>query len=124
MVAYRVTDAAKLDFRVILRQTGERFGTRQRAVYKRLIAQGVKIVAAEPERGGSWDRGNIVPGLRAFHLELAAGRRGAAAHLLYYAMERLPDGSSLVVILRLLHENMEPQLHIARTSADRPSEPR
>lgn len=81
MVAARVTDAAKLDFRTVLRETGERFGTRQRQIYRQLIAQAVKMVASDPWRGGSWDRGGVVPGLRAFHLENAAGRRGAAAHI-------------------------------------------
>lgn len=116
MTAYRVTDAAKQDFRAILKETRERFGTRQREIYRRLIAKGVKMIAAEPGRGGSWDRGIIVPGLRAFHLENAAGKCGAAAHTLYYAVERLPDGSPRVVVLRLLHESMEPKLHLARTS--------
>jgi len=116
VAAYRVTNAAKLDLKAILKESGEQFGARQREVYRRLIAKGVKIVAADPERGGSWDRGSVVPGLRAFHLENAAGKRGAAAHTLYYAVERLPDGSPRVVILRLLHERMEPKLHIARTS--------
>lgn len=122
MAAYRVTNAAKQDFKAILKETRERFGARQHEVYKRLIAEGVKMVAAEPGRGGSWDRGGIVPGLRAFHLENAAGKRGAAAHTLFYAVERLPDGSPRIVILRLLHENMEPKLHIARTSVDRPAD--
>lgn len=111
---YRVTDAAKQDFRVILKETGERFGTHQRQIYKGLITTAVKMVATTPGRGDSWDKGNIVPGLRAFHLENAAGRCGAAAHRLYCAVEHLPGGSPRVVILRLLHEGMEPNLHIAR----------
>ncbi len=116
MGAYRVTDAAKQDFRAILKETRERFGTHQRQIYKGLIATAVKMVAADPGRGGSWHRGGIVPGLRAFHLENAAGRRGAAAHTLYFAVEHPPGGSRRVVILRLLHEGMEPNLHIARTN--------
>lgn len=116
MSAYRVTNAAKLDFRAVLKEARDQFGTRQREVYRRLIAKGVTMVAAEAERGGSWDRGGVVPGLRAFHLENAAGKRGAAAHTLYYAVERLPDGSPRVVILRFLHESMDPRLHLARAS--------
>lgn len=114
MGAYRVTDAAKQDFKAILKETGERFGPRQREIYKGLIAVAVKMVAEDPGRGGSWDRGGIVPGLRALHLETAAGRRGAAAHTLYYAVDSL-SGGSRVVILRLLHEGMEPNLRIVRT---------
>ncbi|PWC86526.1 hypothetical protein TSH100_12175 [Azospirillum sp. TSH100] len=115
MGVYRVTDAAKQDFRAILKETGEQFGTHQRQIHKGLIAAAVKMVATDPGRGGSWDRGGIVPGLHAFHLENAAGKRGAAAHTLYYAVEHPPGGSPRVVILRLLHEGMEPNLHVART---------
>ncbi len=121
MTSYRVTETAKRDFRAILKETEAYFGSRQREIYKRLIATGVEMVAAEPGRGGSWDRGGILPGLRAFHLENAAGKRGAAAHTLYYGMERMPDGSPRVVILRLLHEGMEPRLHLARASVQAPS---
>jgi len=116
VTAYLVTDAAKLDFKAILKETREQFGPRQRAIYKRLISEGVKMVAEEPTRGGSWDRGAVVPGLRAFHLEHAAGKSGAASHMLYYAIERQANRSPRVIILRLLHESMEPRLHIARIS--------
>ena len=115
MNTYLVTDAAKQDFKAVLKETKDLFGPRQRAVYKSLISEGVKMVAEEPTRGGSWDRGVVVPGLRAFHLEHVAGRSGAASHMLYYAVEHRSDGSQRVVILRLLHESMEPRLHIART---------
>ncbi|KAA0679736.1 type II toxin-antitoxin system RelE/ParE family toxin [Roseomonas genomospecies 6] len=115
MVAYRVTDAAKMDFRMVLRETGERFGAQQRGAYKELIAKAVEMVAEDPDRGGSWDRGRIVPGLRAFHLEQAAGRRGAAAHTLYYTVERLAGEPQGIVILRLLHERMEPDRRIPQS---------
>jgi toxin ParE1/3/4 len=120
VTAYRITETAKADFAKVLRETREQFGAPQREVYRRLITQGVKMVAADPERGSSWDRGTILPGLRAFHLEHAAGRRGAAAHMLYYAVERGSDGAVRVIILRLLHESMEPRLHIARSPVGPP----
>ncbi|MFS2013702.1 type II toxin-antitoxin system RelE/ParE family toxin [Azospirillum sp. CT11-132] len=113
VAAYRVTDAAKRDFRMVLKETLERFGTHQRETYRRLIAKAVTMVAEDPCRGGSRDRGSVFPSLRAFHLETVAGRRGAAAHMLYYAVERPPGGAARVVILRLLHESMEPVRHFA-----------
>jgi toxin ParE1/3/4 len=90
------------------------------------------MVAKNPGRGGSLDRGIVVPivvpGLRAFHLETAAGRRGAAAHMLYYAVERPSSGASRVITLRLLHESMEPAWHFSRDAgpaeADQPSDRR
>ncbi|WP_247883870.1 type II toxin-antitoxin system RelE/ParE family toxin [Azospirillum sp. B21] len=116
VLAYRVTDAAKQDFKMVLRETLERFGTHQRETYKRLIAKAVTMIAEDPGRGGSRDRGGVVPGLRAFHLETAAGRRGAAAHMLYYAVERPAGGAARVIVLRLLHENMEPARHFVPES--------
>jgi toxin ParE1/3/4 len=110
--AYRVTHAARRDFKAVLKETREQFGPQQQEVCRHLIAEAVRLVAAEPGRAGSWNRGVVVPGLRAFHLEHAARRRGAAAHILYYAVECLPDGASRVVILRLLHERMEPKRHL------------
>lgn len=112
MVAYRVTDAAKRDFAMVLRETTERYGAQQRDVYKGLIAKAVEMIAEDLARGGSWDRGRIVPGLRAFHLDHAAGRRGAAAHTLYYAVDKRPAEPPVVVVLRLLHERMEPDRRI------------
>lgn len=55
--AYRVTDAAKWDFRMVLKEPLERFGTHQREAYKRLIVEAVTMVAEEPGRGGSRDGG-------------------------------------------------------------------
>lgn len=60
-----------------------------------------------------------MPGLRAFHPENAGGRSGAAGHMFYYAIERLAEGDQRVVILRRLHEGMEPRLQIARASMPR-----
>lgn len=118
MTAYRVTQAAKQDFKAILRETGLTFGPRQRDIYRDLIARAVEMLAADPLRGGSWDRGFFVPGLRAFHLDYAAGRRGASAHALYYALDPSPHGPPCVIILRLLHESMEPRLHLARSDEE------
>ncbi len=123
MNRYRVTEAAKRDFRTVLHETAEQFGPHQREIIKGLIAKGVEMIAADPERGGSWDRAAILPGLRAFHLEHAAGRRGAAAHMLYYMIAPAPDGAPCVIILRLLHESMEPGRHVARAEAAETARP-
>jgi toxin ParE1/3/4 len=69
------------------------------------------MVAREPERPGSRARGELGAGVRSFHIELAARRRGAASHLLYYARELVPDAGGMV-ILRLLHEAMEPRRYL------------
>jgi toxin ParE1/3/4 len=69
------------------------------------------MVAAHPERPGSRVRDELGKGVRSFHVELAARRRAAASHLIYYIRGTLDDGRQGVVILRILHEAMEPSLH-------------
>jgi toxin ParE1/3/4 len=90
------------------------FGPRQVQVYGRLIERGIAMAAENPGRLGSLDRSEISPGVRLLHLELAAGRRGAAAHCLYYMRGRLSDGSTGAIVLRVLHERMEPRHRIVR----------
>ena len=74
------------------------------------------MVAADPMRRGSRPRDHVAAGVRSFHIELAARRRGAAAHLLYYVQGQLDDGHEGVIILRVLHERMDPARHIAEDS--------
>lgn len=115
---HSLTAAAERDIRNILRETIKAFGVRQLSVYAGIIDRGIELVTENPERGGSLDRSRIAADVRLFHLELAAGRRGAAAHCLYYIKSLLPDGSSGVIILRVLHESMEPRHKIIRALGD------
>ncbi len=107
--------AAERDIRDILRETLKTFGTVQLSTYQRVIRTGIEMIAALPERPGSLSRPELGAGIRLFHLELAAGRRGAAAHCLYYTMGKLPDGSAGLLILRVLHEHMEPRHKVIRS---------
>jgi toxin ParE1/3/4 len=72
------------------------------------------MVAENPERPGSRQRDELASGVRSFHVELAARRRGAASHVLYYIREHLDDGREGVVIARVLHDRMEPLRHLTR----------
>lgn len=112
---YELTEPAERDIRGILRDTIKMFGPRQVQVYGQLIERGIAMVAENPDRPSSLDRSEIAPGVRLLHLEIAAGRRGAAAHCLYFMKGRLSDRSSGTIILRVLHEHMEPRHRIVRT---------
>ena len=72
------------------------------------------MVAEKPERPGSRQRDDLAGGVRSFHVELAARRRGAASHVLYYLRGPLDDGREGVVIARMLHDRMEPLRHMTR----------
>jgi toxin ParE1/3/4 len=112
---YRLTEVADEDIENILRQSARQFGPLQRDKYASLIEKALDMVAVDPERPGSRDRSDLAHGLRSFRLELAAGRRGAASHALYY----LRDEQEGLIIVRVLHDAMEPALHIDE-DLDRP----
>lgn len=120
MTAYRLSRAAEADIEEVLRDTKRKFGKRQKNIYRDIINRALDMIGLEPDRVGSWDRSHVAPGVRAFHLELAAGRLGAASHCAYYEEAILPDGRRGVNVFRVLHESMEPTLHIVRTSGYRP----
>lgn len=72
------------------------------------------MLAEDPFRASSQARDELRAGVRALHLQLAAGRQKGAAHVLYfYVRER--NGVAEVVVLRVLAEQMEPKNRIARS---------
>jgi len=72
------------------------------------------MVADDPERVGSRQRDDIAPGVRSLHVELAARRRHAASHILYYLRGRVDDGTDGVIIARVLYDGMDPLRHLGR----------
>jgi toxin ParE1/3/4 len=112
---YELTEPAERDIKGIIRDTMKMFGPRQVQAYARTIERGIEMVAEQPDRPGSLERIEIAPGVRLLHLEIAAGRRGGAAHCLYYKKGRLSDGSIGTIILRVLHEHMEPRHRVVRS---------
>ncbi|MBP2233064.1 toxin ParE1/3/4 [Azospirillum agricola] len=112
MTPYRLTRLAERDVTDILRESARRFGPLQRDRYAALIERAVLMVADRPERPGSRPRDELAEGVRSFHVELAAGRRGAASHTLYYVPGSSIGLADAVLILRVLHDAMEPGLHL------------
>ncbi len=108
---YRLTEAADADIADVLRFTARRFGPVQRRRYAQMIEQAIAMVAEAPTRPGSRNRDELGKGVRSLHLELAVRRRGAGSHALYYSVGPLEDGNDGVIILRLLHERMDPTRH-------------
>lgn len=114
-MTFEATRSADQDIKEILSDTLKRFGPRQVDVYADIIDKGMVMVGEDPERGGSIDRTEIAPDVRLFHLELAAGRSGAASHCLYYTTGRMSNGAVGTIILRVLHERMEPRHKVVRS---------
>jgi toxin ParE1/3/4 len=111
-LAFRLTEQAGVDVEAILEDTATTFGPRQVEVYADLIERAVQRVADDPSHPSTSACNDIGAGVRPYHLELVAGRRGAASHLLYYMLGSLDDNRTGVIILRVLHEHMEPKQRV------------
>jgi toxin ParE1/3/4 len=111
-LAFRLTEQAGVDVEAILEDTATTFGPRQVAVYADLIERAILRVAENPDQPSTTARTDIGAGVRSYHIELVAGRRGAASHLLYYMVGELDDDSMGVIVLRVLHEHMEPKQRV------------
>ena len=111
---YRLTDLADSDIEEILTYTDREFGLRQFEVYRGLIEEACQLIGEAPMRPSSRSRDELGKGVRSFHIEIAAGRKGAASHILYYIPGELEDSTQGAVILRVLWDGMEPRPFVAR----------
>jgi toxin ParE1/3/4 len=112
MARFVLAPGARQDVKDIIKESGLRFGRLQQERYALLLRSAIDRVAAEPRCIGSKACDDILGGLRSFHLGHAARRRGAASHVLFYEERRTAEGSIFVAILRVLHDHMDPDLHI------------
>lgn len=76
--------------------------------YAAIIDRALSMIGRDPNRPGSADRTTLLPALRSFHLLLATRRRRGAAHCLYYLPRRRIGDRDRVVVVRVLHERMDP----------------
>lgn len=115
MPQYRISNAARADIVDILRRSQTQFGDQARQRYQALILTALQDLASTPYRIGSYDRGEVAPGLRSYHLtysrEQAKHTHGTVKsprHIVFYRMAN----DDLIEVVRLLHDTMEVQLHL------------
>jgi len=111
---YRLTALADSDIEDILAHTMREFGDRQVKSYAALIDKAAQMIGNEPMRPGSRAREEFGAAVRSLHMEVAASRRGAASHILYYVPAELEDGTQGAIVLRVLWDGMEPRPLVAR----------
>jgi len=111
---YRLTELADADIDEILTYTHREFGPLQFEAYWALIDKAGELVGENPLRPSSRNRDELGQCVRSFPIEIAAGRRGAASHMLYYLAGGLEDDTPGAVILRVLGQGMEPGPLVAR----------
>lgn len=105
----RLTWLADADIESILRETHLQFGPRQFNRYARIMSTALDMLAENPHRPSVRDRPDIRKGIHSFSLRFAAKRRAAASHSIYFRISTDGNGTPELVILRVLHERMEPK---------------
>lgn len=101
--------------------SAEQWGIAGKRRYAKLLAGGMRKVAADPDGPTTRDRAELCRGIRSFHLRNARvgdveAKVRKPVHVLFYRVV----ASGVVEIVRILHERMEPSRHIG---ADLRNEP-
>lgn len=114
MAIYRLTEAASEDVVGILRTSRAQFGSAAQKRYRSLLIVAFKAIASDPQGPVMRDRSEISEGLHSFHLRHAREAAGservtAPSHLIFYRS----DHAGTIVILRVLHERMDPAAHLS-----------
>ena len=109
MARVRISGPARLDLASILAISSERWGEVGRARYTALISAAMRSIARNPEAAATRDRTELSEGLRSFHIRHARGARGVKepVHVIFYRATQ-----DLIQVVRVLHERMEPSLHL------------
>ncbi|MEQ1888248.1 MAG: type II toxin-antitoxin system RelE/ParE family toxin [Alphaproteobacteria bacterium] len=113
MARFYLSGPAQADLQNILSLSIERRGVEGRRRYAALIAAALREVASNSSGPMTRDRGDIFTGIRSFHIRHARGdvpgeKVARPAHIIYYRATQ----PGVVEIIRVLHERMEPALHI------------
>jgi toxin ParE1/3/4 len=119
MARFRLSRSATADLKRILATSDQRWGAEGRRRYAATIAMAMRQVASDPDGAATRDRSGIGRGVRSLHIRHARAddrepKVKRPVHVLYYRTIR----PSLVEIVRVLHERMEPSHHIGEVSED------
>jgi toxin ParE1/3/4 len=123
MVRYRLSALAKADIAALLTRSGERHGKEARTRYRACLAAAMRRIAADPEGRSTVDRAELVPGVRSFHIRHSRdeSREPPVANPVHVIFYRVVD-PSVIEIVRVLHDRMEPSRHIGGEAAGRSGE--
>jgi toxin ParE1/3/4 len=108
---FSLSAAASRDITAILRHSSRTFGSAQSRVYETLIRQALKRIAEDPLCLGSKSCEELGSELRSLHVARVAVRQSAAAHVIYYSAAKLGENWTVTVV-RVLHDRMDPELHL------------
>ena len=110
MARYRLSEPAKAEIAAILRRSEELHGKEARLRYRACLSAAMRRVAADPAGISTVDRTELAPGIRSFHIRHSRHESREApvanpVHVIFYRVVQ----TSVVEIVRVLHERMEPR---------------
>ena len=115
MPQYRISNAARADIVDILRLSQAQFAEQAPQRYQSLIIAALQSIAGTTYRIGSYDRDELAPGLRSYHLIYSRqqathphGTVKSPRHIVFYRVAN----DDVIEVVRLLHDAMEVQLHL------------
>lgn len=116
---FRLAQPAQSDLVNSLLTSEERWGAEGRLRYTKLLAAGMRTVAANPEGPLTQSRNELSPGIRSFHLrhsrvDAQEPKVKKPVHILYYRVVQ----AGIVEIVRILHERMEPRRHLSAAAEE------
>lgn len=114
MARYRLSEPAKADIASILKISEECHGVPARIRYRALITAAMRRIAADPQGRSTLDRSELFFGIRSFHLRHSReeSHEAPVAHPVHVIFYRTVQ-PGFVEIVRVLHERMEPVLHLS-----------
>jgi len=117
---FRLSPLARADLASIVSTSEVRWGDDAKSRYIALLSLAMLKVASDPKVFASRDRSELSTGIRSFHIRHVRSADPAArverpVHILFYRA----IGPSVVEIVRVLHERMEPDRHIGTGSRRR-----
>jgi|SRR5262245_1847653 len=113
MARYRFSEPAKVDIAAILRRSEQLHGKGGRIRYRACLTAAMRRVAVEPQGRSTVERAELHPGIRSFHIRHSRhdSREAPVANPMHLIFYRVID-PGVIEIVRVLHERMEPRLHI------------
>jgi toxin ParE1/3/4 len=115
MARYRLAPLAQSDLEQILATSATRWGPERSLRYAVLLYAGTQSVANNPERPSTRKCDALWLGLRSFHIRhVRPATVKRPAHIVYYRAIR----PGLVEVVRILHERMDPSLHLSADDID------
>ena len=110
MARYRLAPRAQNDLAEILAASAIQWGRDASLRYAALLFAAMETVAVDPDRASSRKRDELWPSMRSFHTRhVRSSGVKHPPHVLYYRIIR----PGLVEIIRILHDRMDPGLHLS-----------